>query len=200
MGKFLVEKHLVENKKNERKFVALLKKIGSNDLAMELEDFLGIGQYLRCQYFCTVFWICPLYSNFIRLLGAGHCNITNAKLNWIHTFNRIFRIIYKPQFFFFCWVLWIPYLDQSMGKFVNLSFKKNSLCCFEVVSLSFCFSRNKKNLQLRNCPYLSIKSFMPLMMLPVTSSAEFEQFFSVVFTAKCVENMSVKKYKVYSCL
>lgn len=41
---------------------------------------------------------------------------------------------------------------------------------------------------------------MPLMMLPVTSSAEFEQFFSVVFTAKCVENMSVKKYKVYSCL
>ena len=55
LGKFLVEKHLVENKKNERKFVALLKKIGSNDLAMELEDFLGIGQYLCCQYFCTVF-------------------------------------------------------------------------------------------------------------------------------------------------
>ena len=55
LGKFLVEKHLVENKKNERKFVALLKKIGNNDLAMELEDFLGIGQYLRCQYFCTVF-------------------------------------------------------------------------------------------------------------------------------------------------
>ena len=55
LGKFLVEKHLVENKKSERKFVALLKKIGRNDLAMELEDSLGIGQYLRCQYFCTVF-------------------------------------------------------------------------------------------------------------------------------------------------
>ena len=55
LGKFLVEKHLVENKKNERKFVALLKKIGRNDLARELEDFLGIGQYLCCQYFCTVF-------------------------------------------------------------------------------------------------------------------------------------------------
>ena len=55
LGKFLVEKHLVENKKNERKFVALLKKIRRNDLAREFEDSLGIGQYLCCQYFCTVF-------------------------------------------------------------------------------------------------------------------------------------------------
>ena len=59
------------------------------------------------------------------------------------------------------------------GKILSLSFKKNSLCCFEVVVLSFYFSRNKKTLQLRNCLYLSIKTFMPLMMLPVTSSAEF---------------------------
>ena len=55
LGKFLVEKHLVENKKSERKFVALLRKIGRNDLAMELEDSLGIGQYLRCQYLYTIF-------------------------------------------------------------------------------------------------------------------------------------------------
>ena len=45
LGKFLVEKDLVENKKGARKFVVLLEKIGRSDLAMELEESLGIGQY-----------------------------------------------------------------------------------------------------------------------------------------------------------
>ena len=48
LAKFLVEKHLVENKKGKRKFVALLGKIGRNDMSVELEESLGIGQYLRC--------------------------------------------------------------------------------------------------------------------------------------------------------
>ena len=51
LGKFLLEKHLVENKKGKRKFVALLEKIGRNDMAVELEESLGIGQYLRCKCF-----------------------------------------------------------------------------------------------------------------------------------------------------
>ena len=55
LRKFLLEKHLVENRKGERKFMALFEKIGRNDLAVELEEYLGIGQYLSCQYFCTGF-------------------------------------------------------------------------------------------------------------------------------------------------
>ena len=51
LGKFLVEKQLVENNKGKRAFVALLEKIGRNDMALELQQSVGIGQYLRYQYF-----------------------------------------------------------------------------------------------------------------------------------------------------
>ena len=51
LGKFLVEKQLVENNKGKRAFVALLEKIGRNDMALELQQSVGIGQYLCYQYF-----------------------------------------------------------------------------------------------------------------------------------------------------
>lgn len=51
LGKFLVEKQLVENKKGIRAFVALLEKIGRNDMALDSQEFFGIGQYLCYQYF-----------------------------------------------------------------------------------------------------------------------------------------------------
>ena len=51
LGKFLVEKNVVANKKGKRKFVALLEKIGRTDMAVKLQESLGIGQYLCDQYF-----------------------------------------------------------------------------------------------------------------------------------------------------
>ena len=76
-------------------------------------------------------------------------------------------------------VVRIPYLDQIMGKFVCPSFKKIYAAARWYFFL-FVPQETEKKLMAEK---LSIKSSMLLMVLPVTSSAEFKTF-SVVFIAK----------------
>ena len=62
LGEFLVEEDLLENEKDERKFMALLQKIGRNDIALKLQKYLAIGQCFCYQYFCITVGLCPLCS------------------------------------------------------------------------------------------------------------------------------------------